>query len=144
MEEIVLIFGEIDITPLLRAQKAFEYSLNNILEMEKQEIDLPLFEHLRDGAIQRFEFTVELTWKTLKNILFYYHIDAKKPRDIITLAAQEGILDFLPNWLIFLKARNKTSHIYKKEVYQILPDFQEKLNELIHKILKLQARLPFE
>ncbi len=147
-EEVILIFGEIDITPLLKAKKAFDYTLDKTIEITQQQLDPFLFEHLRDGAIQRFEFTVELAWKTLKNILSYYKINANRAKEVILLSSEEGILDSPSDWLIFLEARNKTSHIYKKEVaeevFQILPHFQEELNKLVDRIFKLQLRIPFQ
>ena len=36
-----------------------------------------------DGSIQRFEFTFELAWKLLRDILDYKGIKANNPRDAI-------------------------------------------------------------
>jgi len=43
---------------------------------EKQNEEMEIY---RDATIQRFEFTVELFWKSLKKILEYEKIDANTP-----------------------------------------------------------------
>lgn len=70
----------------------------------------------RDGVIQRFKYTFELSWKTAKKLLKAYGIDAESPRDTIRAMAQQGWLPNAETWMIFLEARNKTSHIYKEEI----------------------------
>ncbi len=45
----------------------------------------------RDGAIQRFEFTVELLWKTLAIQLEYQGITCQSPRNCIKLAFRHGL-----------------------------------------------------
>lgn len=37
----------------------------------------------RAGLVQIFEFSFELAWKTLKDLLFYEGHDAKSPREVI-------------------------------------------------------------
>ena len=44
---------------------------------EKQNEEMEIY---RDATIQRFEFTVELFWKSLKKILEYEKIEANTPR----------------------------------------------------------------
>ncbi|MCX5751163.1 MAG: nucleotidyltransferase substrate binding protein [Candidatus Saganbacteria bacterium] len=70
---------------------------------------------IRDSAIQRFEFTFELAWKTIKAYLkekgaeeLYF------PRDVIRAAFQAGIIDDDPQWLAMIDTRNLTSHIYNQ------------------------------
>lgn len=38
----------------------------------------------KDGVIQRFEFTFELMWKTLKIFLYNEGIECKSPRDCLS------------------------------------------------------------
>ncbi|MBX6423899.1 nucleotidyltransferase substrate binding protein [Thermosulfurimonas sp. F29] len=46
----------------------------------------------RDGVIQRFEFTFELFWKTLKFILEYQGISCTSPRQCLKEAFKMGLI----------------------------------------------------
>ena len=65
-----------------------------------------------DGVIQRFEFTFELLWKTLKIFLEEKGIETKSPKDALKEAFRMGLLAKEAVYLDMLKDRNKTSHIY--------------------------------
>jgi len=79
-----IILNEIDITYLLKAADKF----NQVLEMPKNEIT-------RDAAIQRFEFTYELVWKTLKRILKVKGVIVNNPRDDPALVFRTSSLNYL-------------------------------------------------
>lgn len=68
-----------------------------------------------DGVIQRFEFTFELFWKTLRIFLKDKGIGAQTPRDVFKEAFRLEWLDDEELFLNMLEDRNKTSHIYDKE-----------------------------
>jgi nucleotidyltransferase substrate binding protein (TIGR01987 family) len=72
----------------------------------------------RDGVIQRFEFTVELFWKTLKIFLKHEGIEAKTPKDSLREAFRLGWLEEENVYLDMLDDRNLTSHIYEKGVVE--------------------------
>jgi len=67
------------------------------------------------GLVQTFEFTFELAWNTLKDLLFYEGYEARSPRDSIVQAHSLGILRDREVWLAALKARNLFSHTYDEE-----------------------------
>ena len=69
-----------------------------------------------DGVIQRFEFNFELLWKTLKIFLYAKGIDARTPRDVFKEAFKLEWLNNEDTFLNMLEDRNKTSHIYDKQV----------------------------
>ena len=69
----------------------------------------------KDGVIQRFEFTFELLWKTLKIFLAYKGIEAKTPRDCFKEAFRIHLLEDEEIFLDMLEDRNKTSHIYDQD-----------------------------
>jgi nucleotidyltransferase substrate binding protein (TIGR01987 family) len=81
--------------------------------MHHPDIDTSTF--MRDAAIQRFEFTIELFWKVLKKILQYEKVDANSPRDVLQKAFQIKLIDDEAMWLSMLDDRNNTSHVYKEE-----------------------------
>jgi len=69
-----------------------------------------------DGTIQRFEFVIELYWKTLKRLLSLHGIEAGTPRDAIGEAFRAGWLGNESAWLEMLRDRNETSHIYNESM----------------------------
>ncbi|MCD4814212.1 nucleotidyltransferase substrate binding protein [bacterium] len=66
----------------------------------------------RDGVIQRFEFSFELFWKTLKIILADQGIQAATPKAILQEAFRLGWITEDQVFLNMLEDRNRTSHIY--------------------------------
>lgn len=81
-----------------------------------------------EGMIQRFEYTFELAWKTLKD----YLEDKGFPeivgsRDAIRLAFSEGIIMNGETWMEMITARNLTSHLYEQHIAQrIAKDIRER------------------
>ena len=69
----------------------------------------------KDGVIQRFEFTFELFWKTLKIFLEDKGIQCNTPKDCLKSAFKIGIIEEEQLFLDMLEDRNKMSHIYDKE-----------------------------
>jgi nucleotidyltransferase substrate binding protein (TIGR01987 family) len=74
----------------------------------------------KDGAIQRFEFTFELLWKTIKIVLRLKGIDVKTPKDSLKEAFKLGWLSDEKTFLDMLEDRNKTSHIYDKNEAEVI------------------------
>jgi nucleotidyltransferase substrate binding protein (TIGR01987 family) len=69
-----------------------------------------------DGAIQRFEFTIELFWKVLRRLLLLEGIETSTPREALQRAYQIGWLTDEATWLGLLRRRNETSHTYREEL----------------------------
>lgn len=68
-----------------------------------------------EGTIHRFEYVIELMWKTLKRVLEYEGIYPKTPRESLREAFQIGWLKDEDIWLDMLDKRNTTSHLYLDE-----------------------------
>ncbi len=66
----------------------------------------------QDGAIQRFEFTFELMWKTLKVYLAYLGKKSTSPRDTLKEAFKEQLLKTEQPYLDMLDDRNLSTHVY--------------------------------
>lgn len=75
-----------------------------------------------DGTVQRFEFAIEILWKTLKRKLATEGIEAGTPRDTIKHAYHVGWLENETVWLQMLADRNAASHIYDDESAQRIYD----------------------
>jgi len=69
----------------------------------------------RDGVLQRFEFSFELFWKTLKLILRFEGFDCQSPRNCIKEAFRHGYLAEGEIYLDMLEDRNLSSHIYDEQ-----------------------------
>ncbi len=73
-------------------------------------------EMARDALIQRFEFTYELAWKSLKEFLIFSgYADVTSPRSVLETAYREGFINNESVWLGMLNDRNVTAHVYKEE-----------------------------
>ncbi len=68
-----------------------------------------------EGTIQRFEYVIELMWKTLKRALDFEGIHPKTPRESVKEAFKIGWLDNENEWHDMLDSRNTTSHNYLDE-----------------------------
>ena len=70
---------------------------------------------VRDAVIQRFEFSFELVWKTLKLYLERQGHECGSPRPTLKKAFSEGLIptaEEADEWLQMLEDRNLTSHAY--------------------------------
>jgi nucleotidyltransferase substrate binding protein (TIGR01987 family) len=67
------------------------------------------------GIIQTFEFTFELSWKTLKDFLESRGTIAPFPRDVLKEAFAVQLLHDSKTWLEMLDKRNLLSHTYNRE-----------------------------
>lgn len=89
-----------------------------------------------DATIQRFEFCIELFWKTLKRQLAYEGIEATTPRETIKHAYKNGWLHEDTLWIDMLNDRNRTSHIYNaemaNEIYDHIKDYDKALARTYH------------
>ena len=81
--------------------------------------DVPV-EILRDSVIQRFEYTYELAWKTMKRWLEInlgsVYVDGVSRKEMFRLAAENHLIEDTLKWFSFHQARNQTSHVYNEEV----------------------------
>jgi len=87
---------------------------NRAVERLKEAVQTAKSQLEKDGTIQRFEFTVELLWETLKAILSYQGIECYSPRDCIKKAYRYGIIEDDEILLDMLEDRNLSSHIYSQ------------------------------
>jgi len=100
----------------------------------------------RAGLIQTFEFSFELAWKVLKDLLFYQGFSVKTPRETIRQAFTAGILseEDTESLLDALSKRNLLSHTYQetiaKEAEHLIKDiYWPALKRLASKLEQLEA-----
>ena len=108
----------------------------------------PADEQLRDGLIQRFDFTYELSHKMLRRYLKEIaaspdEIERMPFADLIRVANAQGLLrSDWPVWRRFRELRARTSHTYDSEVAaQVAAEIPALLREAEHLCAELQRRL---
>ena len=91
----------------------------------------------QDGLIQRFEFTVELAWKSIKEYLEDQGSTTPiaTPRAVLKEAFAAGVIQDAEEWNKIITARNITSHVYDEKTAedvaaQICNDFLPLLKAL--------------
>lgn len=105
--------------------------LKEVLALQKTAV-------IRDSAIQRFEFTLDLAWKTIKTFLEEFRgIRCTSPKGCIKDAFRERIIDHDEFWLTLVDLRNDAVHTYKEElaesVFQQLPKAVEYFDQLLER-----------
>ena len=108
----------------------------------------PMDEQLRDGLIQRFEFTYELSHKMLRRYLKETtaspdEIERMPFADLIRAANAQGLLrSGWPAWRGFREMRARTSHTYDVRVAaQVAAAVPAFLEEAEHLSVELQRRV---
>ena len=96
---------------------------------------------IRDSLIQRFEFTYELTHKTLKEFMKYVGITLENsfPRSIYKKAYVNNLISDDKVWISLLEDRNSTSYIYSENMANEIAD--RIVNEYAHAIGELVDNL---
>lgn len=79
---------------------------------------------MKEGAIQRFEYTFELGWKTLMDFLDWRKVtlERRSAADVIRTAFATGYLQNGQDWMDALDARNHMSHVYAQEKFEKVLD----------------------
>ena len=100
---------------------------------------------IRDSLIQRFEFTYELTHKTLKEFMKYLGVtlDNSFPRTIFKKAYVNNLISDELVWISLLEDRNSTSHIYNEKLAdkiasRIVNKYVAAIGELVENLEKLK------
>ena len=76
----------------------------------------------KEGLVQRFEYTFELSWKTLKDFLESKGVATQFPREAIKEAFASGVLAGGEAWIDMLDNRNLMSHTYQEDVFREVVD----------------------
>lgn len=72
----------------------------------------------RDGTIQRFEYSYEMTWKLARRVLNQNEIDAQIPKVIFRELGRLNWIDNVEEWMSFHSSLNETSHEYGEKLAQ--------------------------
>ena len=113
-----------------------QLALARLEEALKLDSELDVY---KAGCIQYFEFTFELSWKTIKSTAEELGVDpGGSPKSCLKTAYGQGWLQDEAVWLEMLEARNRMSHTYDAKdaikVYGQLAGFIEPLKALVMKL----------
>jgi nucleotidyltransferase substrate binding protein (TIGR01987 family) len=116
--------------------ESLEKSLERMEEVLKKEKTI----EIRDSAIKRFEFTVELVWKCIQQFLREQEIVCRSPKECLKEAFKFGLIEDDSRWIMAFDDRNLTVHTYDEKtveyVYDRLHNYLEIFKKLIDKLKK--------
>ena len=75
-----------------------------------------------EGLVLRFEYTFELAWKVLQDLLIYKGYEFMMgPNGTLKMAFDDGLIADHDGWRKMAKSRNTLSHVYdEEEVFPIV------------------------
>ena len=73
-------------------------------------------DHLYQIALSgAFQFTFELSWKTVKDYLVYNGVEVSLPREVIKQAFHHQLIHDGQVWIDMLEDRNLMAHVYQEQ-----------------------------
>ena len=103
-------------------------SINDLSELEQE------------GLVQRFEYTFELAWKVLQDLMNYKGYEFMSgPTGTLKMAFEDGMLSDQDGWRKMAKSRNTLSHVYDEDeaeaiVQLIFSEYAPLLKQLDEKL----------
>ncbi len=101
----------------------------------------------KEGVIQRFEYTMELAWKVMRDYLESENVVFEQitPKTVIREAFESRFVSDGQLWMDMLDARNLMSHSYDQEDFEkvignLRHAYLEAFDELHTKLLSLSSR----
>lgn len=121
-------------TKLEDSLENFRNAYDRLKEATEIVKDRPL---VAEGTIQRFEYVVELLWKTLNRALKYEGVKIKPdtPRETMKEGFKAGFLHDKVTWQELLNKRNESSHEYLHEDF--IDDYYDEIISLTPEIEKV-------
>jgi len=116
-----------------------EFYSKGVLDLRKLKVGDDL---LREGLIQRFEYTHELSWNVMKDFLSEKgNVELYGSKDATKAAFGSDLIHNGEVWMDMIQSRNKSSHTYNEEIadkifelileeyYPAFVDFKETLEK---------------
>jgi nucleotidyltransferase substrate binding protein (TIGR01987 family) len=136
---------ELKLNEFKKAIEGFSYLVGVDLKSMENVLDKRLIDGIENGMIQKFEYSIELGWKLIKQFLKQEDgIDAKTPKQSVKEFYLAGYIDE-DNYLKLIDMiddRNNLSHIYDEDEFRkIIKKFSlyvkvfEKIEQVINGLL---------
>ncbi|HLE12585.1 MAG: hypothetical protein A2504_03880 [Bdellovibrionales bacterium RIFOXYD12_FULL_39_22] len=101
----------------IRSKQRFE-NFKKAIKLYEEAISTKMSRLEEEGLIQRFEYTFELAWKCLQDLMQERgYAEIRGPRPVIEQSFQDGLITDGPLWLAMLQARNATVHLYDEATF---------------------------
>jgi len=121
----------------------FKKALANLTEAVELSKTKPLSKLEKQGLIQAFEITYELSWNTIKDFyLSQGEANIQGSRDAFRLAFNRGLIEDGELFMKTIKSRQLTSHSYNEETADII--FDDIVNKYHDAFKLLETRLDEE
>lgn len=140
---------DLKINEFKEAVNGFEYLVTVDMEALKNVMDKRLIDGIENGMAQKFEYSIELCWKLIKNHLKKQDgIDAKSPKQSIKEFYLAGYIDedHYLRLIDMIDDRNRLSHIYDKDEFNKIlkrfPPYVKTFNRIIEILEKGQIQVP--
>jgi len=106
------------IKALHKLNQSVDYINKNIIDntsFTSEELETVLDEMIKEGLIQRFEYTHELAWNVMKDYAEYQgNTNVGGSRDATREAFELKLITDGRVWMDMIASRNKTSHTYNE------------------------------
>lgn len=97
----------------------FEKALKQLTEAIENNAENPI-DIIKEGIIQRFEFTHELAWKVMKDFLEYEGFqNVLGPRSATREAFNKELISEGQLWMDMIESRSKTVHTYHENILEV-------------------------
>jgi nucleotidyltransferase substrate binding protein (TIGR01987 family) len=95
----------------------------------------------KQGLIQGFEYTHELSWKCMKDFLEYRGQTEQifGSKDVTRIAFSTGLISNGDEWMNMIKSRNLSSHTYNEDTVEKIIDLI--ITTYIDRFLELEEKL---
>lgn len=137
----LIMAGQLDISPLVNALRRLEEGWTRFAADRSDT-------QIRDGLIQRFEFTYELSHKMLKRYLESVsatpdEFDSMSFQDLVRTGSEQGLLaSDWSTWRGYRDMRAKTSHTYDENVaVAVVAGIPAFIEEARHLVAQLTQKL---
>lgn len=123
-------------------EESVEYINHNFFddddnELESEELGHIVDELIKEGLIQRFEYTHELAWNVMKDYAYFQgNSNVGGSRDAVREAYKLQLIENPETWMDMIQSRNKTSHTYNETTANEI--FGKIINEYFPQFLKFR------
>ncbi len=129
---------------LHKLSQAIDYVKQKIINeddiVDDSELGVVLDEIIKEGLIQRFEYTHELAWNVMKDYTAYQgNMSVGGSRDATKEGFQLQLFTDGKVWMDMIGSRNKTSHTYNEEIADEI--YWKILNEYYPAFLEFQKTM---
>ena len=126
----------------------FHKACTRLLEVTENGKDMDEMSELElEGLVQRCEYTFELSWKVLQDLLIYKGYEFMLgPNGTLKMAFEDGLISNHDGWRRMAKSRNILSHVYDETevlplvrmIYSDYAPLLKQLDEILNKLSQHQ------